>query len=483
MSILGFTAQDLWEGNTDLKFWVDKIRDKIILNPDDRFVVEFILPDLGNNNDRKKIFRVPNNISITDITHFLASRLGIPDYSIYTLSTIKGTELAEKDLLSDYGLGSFFDNWQLCLIEKGKTRKAGLFNLEVHFPDGNEFVGRHHRILELDGYMSCKKIVKFVSDQMDVPKGHLYTLRIDIPATNNTEINKSNSSNVILEDNDYLASFGLGTRFNKCKLKLVLKKFPKASKDSMVNQQVIKSILQDIVDLSWYEYQERKQYKSALICKEIINEIIESVCQESLRASTLAVRIASLSSASRVAIYKFLAQKEQDEINYYKMPGQKKIANEAKDMVANLTPILGPSMETNLDEEDNTMKIRVPPPPPPPILGFKNFKPKKEVTVTTTVGQTKTVTVQYGNPSIQNVDMNAVLSMRGKLRATTKKEDEASAQQPQPDKSKINFTLRQTKVAAKPIQSTQSTAETNELMMKLQKRNANINLTEAEELC
>lgn len=263
MSMFGFTAQDLWEGNADLKFWVDKIKHKIVLNNDERFVVEFVLPEILNENNSvyKRIYRVPNDISIKDITNFLCIKTQtIQDSSIYTLSTIKGKELDGDDCLADYGLGSFFDNWQLVLVERGKTRRAGIFNLEVHFPDNPEYRGRYHRVLELDGYMTASKLVKYIGEQMDIAKSHLYCIRLDLILNSNpnsspllssspSSSSSSSSSNhhiisssnttptsIILEDDDYLTTHGLGSKFLKCKLKLLPKKFPKPSKDKKISK-------------------------------------------------------------------------------------------------------------------------------------------------------------------------------------------------------------------------------------------------------
>jgi len=494
ISLYGFTDQDLWEGNADLKYWVSKIKDHVILNNDERFVIDFILPQLALDTigSLKKNYRVPNNISIKEITHFLCSKLQIPDHTIYTLSTIKGGELCETDILADYGVGSFFDNWQLCLVEKGKSRKAGLFNVEVHFPDTHEFQGRYHRILELDGYQSASKLMLYIGEQMDIKKAHLYCIKLEI-LSNATGL-LSVSSSVLLEDTDYLTTHGLGSKFLKCRLKLMQKKLPKASKDKQKNLNITLSIIDDIIDNAWNVYNERKNLKSQVVCEDIINSIIDTVYLECKRASTLTQRMASLSAVSRMAMYKLLAQKEQEDINYFKVDGQKKTANEAKDLINSLSPLTGPSMDITLEEEKTGLQVRVPPPPPPPILGFKNFKPKKDNSISS-LGSSSS---NSGSSSISRmpmggaaIDMNQILGMRSKLKATTRKEDEASSGGGSGnDKNKIvHFTLRNTKdVKSTSSSSSSSNAaaakETNELMLKLQKRHAAVNaiMTDAEDL-
>ncbi|KAF2071733.1 hypothetical protein CYY_006957 [Polysphondylium violaceum] len=496
ISLYGFTDQDLWEGNADLKYWVSKIKDNVILNNDERFVIDFILPQLALETigSLKKNFRVPNNISIREITHFLCSKLQIPDHTLYTLATIKGGELNQDDILADYGVGSFFDNWQLCLVEIGKSRKAGLFNVEVHFPETHEFQGRYHRILELDGYLCASKLMLYIGQQMDIKKAHLYAIKLEILSNSSGMLSVTSSK--ILEDTDYLTTHGLGSKFLKCRLKLMPKKFPKASKDKQKNMSITLSIIDDIVDNAWGIYNERKAVKSQVLCEAIVNSIIDNVYLECKRASTLTQRIASLSAVGRAAMYKLLTQKEQEDINFFKVDGQKKTANEAKDLINSLTPLTGPSMDLTLEEEKTGLQVRVPPPPPPPILGFKNFKPKKETTSSSSSSHSSSGggMVRASMAPGASIDMNQILGMRGKLRATTKKEDgdqsTAAATGGEKDKKIIHFTLRNTK-DIKPASSLNSSAsnaaaakETNELMLKLQKRHAAVNaiMTDAEDL-
>ncbi|EGC31642.1 hypothetical protein DICPUDRAFT_156482 [Dictyostelium purpureum] len=474
ISMYGFTAQDLWEGNADLKFWVDKIKDKIEWNSDERFLVEFILPQEMNC---KRVYRVPNDIPIKEIINFLCIKAQIiQDSSIFTLATIKGKELDEIDVLGDYGLGSFFDNWQLVLVEKGKTRSAGLFNLEVHFPDSPEYRGRYHRVLELDGYMCASKLVNYIGEQMEINKSHLYSIKLEIIVNNSNNGNNSaslpSSNSIVLEDEDYLTTHGLGSKFLKCKLKLIPKKLPKASKDKLKNLEVTKLIIDDIVENAWKEFNQRKQEKASIICNEIINSIIDTTVIECQRASTLSLRMASLSIVGRAAMYKILAQKEQEELNYYKLEGQKAIINQAKDLVNSLSPVAGPSSDVQLDDKTGSNSLhRVAPPPPPPILGFKNFKPKKKAIEETSSTSTP-AHLKMNNPmmGLGSVDMNQILGMRNKLRSLKKPEEEDSKLNQEDRNKMVNFTLRNTKNIQKNQSNPVVTNETNELMQKLQKR-------------
>eukprot|EP01132_Coremiostelium_polycephalum_P009181 gene9181-11255_t len=519
MSLMGISAQDLWEGNIDLKYWVDKIKDFIVLNNDERYVVEFVLPDSAYDTSGmcKKIFRVPNNVTIREITHFLCSRIQIQDSSKYTLATIKGTEVNENDILADYGLGSFFDNWQLFLVEKGKVTRGGTFDLEVHFPDSSEFQGRHHRILSLDAYMPSSKIVKYIGSQMDIPKSHLYAIKLEIPLssmTSSTSVTGGSTATtsstatsttpapatvsttttapqtqpgyIVLEDDEYLSTHGLGSKFRKCKLKLVPKKFPKASFDKQKNLNVVKSILDDMVQDSWKEYYERKNLLKYMKCKEIVDFVVETAVLECIRASTLSVRLASLGIVGRTAMYKLLAQKEQEEINYYKMAGQKKVSDDAKDLIYNLTPLMGPSSNVNIDVESvdpNAPKMRSAPPapPPPPPPGFKGTKLKSTSTSTTTAPKMDVQKLINTGVSTNIVDMNQILGMRGKLRSTKREEIDPNTEDKNEKKALANFTLRNVK-SLKQEPSVVVATETNELMLKLQKRHALANGNEAEEL-
>ncbi|KAN0009667.1 hypothetical protein ACTFIU_006964 [Dictyostelium citrinum] len=508
MSMFGFTAQDLWEGNADLKFWVDKIKHRIVLNNDERFVVEFVLPEnlnennnnsnnnnLNNNNNInsvcKRIYRVPNDISIKDITNFLCIKTQtIQDSSIYTLATIKGKELDGDDILADYGLGSFFDSWQLVLVERGKTRRAGIFNLEVHFPDNPEYRGRYHRVLELDGYMTASKLVKYIGEQMDIAKSHLYCIRLDVVLSSNpnssptlpsSHTNSNTPTSIILDDDDYLTTHGLGSKFLKCKLKLLPKKFPKPSKDKKINYEITSLIVNDIVENAWKVYNQRKEEKASILCNEILESIIDIAVTECKRASTLSLRMASMSSIGRAHLYKLLAQKEQEELNFYKIEGQKTVANEAKDLLNSLTPINIPNGSgIQLDDENKSSLLhRVAPPPPPPLLGFKDFKPKKKSTIDDSSSSSSSSASHIkSTPMGSMLDMSQILSQRSKLRVMKKDDSTTTTTPPSINDNKVNFTLRNTKSFVKPNQVTN---ETNELMLKLQKRNAAV-AVDAEDL-
>eukprot|EP01133_Synstelium_polycarpum_P015970 gene15970-18989_t len=386
-----------------------------------------------------------------------------------------GKDIDQNDMLSDYGLGSFFDNWQLCLVERGSQRKAGLFEVEVHFPDTPEYKGRTQRIIKVDGYMPAEQVVKFVASQMDIDKPHLFSLRMDPPSPPGMTLPP-----YLVEDSDYLSKHGLGSRYRKCKLKLYPKKFPKASSDRQQKS-------------SFKLFQERKQHKKVMACKEIVDFMIDTAVHECIRASTLGVRMASLSVIGRAAMYKFLVQKEQEEFNHFKIIGQKRLADEAKDQMHSLMLLSGPSTYINLDreqeEEENksTLQMRVPPPPPPPMLGFKNFKPKRLETsvspsILSTTGNSK---VSGGNATLANaLDMNQILNMRGKLRNTilvdkkdTTKFEETNELVLRPVKLRTN--------AQHNIQVNMTNAkDTNELMQKFQKRNATVQSqsSDAEEL-
>ncbi|EGG22136.1 hypothetical protein DFA_04254 [Cavenderia fasciculata] len=488
LSLMGFSAQDLWDGDVDLKLFVSKVKEFIVLNGDDRFIVEFILP-AGDGPDGvcKKVFRVPNNLSSKDIVHFLCTKIQQPNSHLYSLCTIKGREIQLDDNLSEYGLGSFFDKWQLCLVERGKVRRAGIFELEVHFPEAPEYQGKHQRIIEVDGYMPAIQLVKEIAKKMDIHKPHLYTVKMEPQQ-------QAGSPSVILNDDEVLTKYGLGSRFRKCKLRLVAKKYPKASLD----KQKIQSIIQDVVESSWKEYSERSKVVKEVRCREIIDHIIGIAVDECIRASALSMRIASLGVTGRLAMYKYLTQKEQEELNYYKMAGQKRLVDDAKDMIHNLTAVLGPSVHVDIDQDNDekSMRVRIPPPPPPPILGFKNFKPKKPQTTNMDGSSSPSSIASSQSKSSQNLkntggnaslggalDMSQILAMREKLKTAapiTKKEVDGPLS---PDSILKSVKLRGVNQPppAQQIHVTNS-KETNELMLKLQKRNAVVQSQDAEEL-
>ncbi|EFA76782.1 hypothetical protein PPL_09533 [Heterostelium album PN500] len=470
LSLMGFTGQDLWDGDVDLKLWVDKIRHLIKPNNDERFVVEFVLPDSAYDTSGvcKKVFRVPNNISIKEIQ--------IQNSNDYTLCTIKGREVDPEDTLLDYGLGSLFDNWQLCLTERGKVRKAGLFELEVHYPEIPEFAGRFHRITVVDGYQPAEVVVKNLGKEMEIGKPHLFSIKLETP-----------SGVQYPQDHEFLTKYGLGSKFRKCKLKLIPKKFPKASSNRQQNYNITKSIMDDIIENAYHEMAERSELKKKMVCKEIMDWMIDIAVEECVRASTLTVRMASLSSISRAAMYKFLVVKEQEDINHYKIAGQKRAADDAKDLIHGLMHLSGPSAFINLEnqQEAPSLQVRVPPPPPPPILGFQNFK-KRLDTVTPPIQEKQSTRVGGGNSNMANVlDMNQILNMRGKLKATqqpTKKDEKEDAKFDESQELVLkSVKLRPTANGQIPVTNSK---ETTELMQKLQKRNAAVQsfLVEAEDL-
>ncbi|GAM20387.1 hypothetical protein SAMD00019534_035620 [Acytostelium subglobosum LB1] len=481
MSLMGFTAQDLWDGDADLKHWVAKVRPMIKLNSDERFVVEFVLPDSAYDTAGvcKKVFRVPNNISAREITNFLCAKIHVQDPTNFTIVTMKGREILPEDFLVDYGLGSMFDNWQLCLVERGKMKRAGMYELEVHYPDVPQYAGRFMRSILVDGYQPAEVVVRALCKDMEIIKPHLFSMSVEAPGA---------TSSFIVPDNEQLSKHGLGAKFRKCKIKLVPKKFPKASSNRQQNIDVTLSIFNDVIEAAHQQALERKELRKQVLCQQLVDMMVDIAYEECVRASTLTMRMASLSAISKTAMYKFLALKEQEDLKFFSMLGHKHVVDDAKDLIYNLTNLNGPSAFIDVDQEEQpSLQMRVPPPPPPPILGFDNFKKRLETSATPTSATKEAISQQQratrvggGNLNVANaVDMNQILGMRGKLRATVqlKKEDDGKFDETQ------ELVLRPVTQREKPIQVTNS-KETNELMQRLQKRNAIVQsaLADAEDL-
>lgn len=221
----GLESDEIWEGDPRLFPALYQFKDVLeAIDGVTEAVVTFNFPKTKEfSNITAKTYKINCKKKINQVVILVCKKLGIPDPQKYTLATIRKYVLNDTNTLASYGLGAVFLNWKLLVVFKQNDQVRNTFsimnapqcNITFLFPPLVEFRGLNAKAMRIKVDTLVGKVITDICESYKVKNPDRFVL-----VTNK----KSNQSkDIILHNESDLASYGVGTRFETCSLRIMFK--------------------------------------------------------------------------------------------------------------------------------------------------------------------------------------------------------------------------------------------------------------------